>query len=172
TRAFFSRTQSHETMVSESGSVYESNDSSGKLLLGTQRSYSGLDTSTSGDAGGYNVPISFFDEVITRAKAYDGLLDAARWIYTDSGAPLNVPTGDDTSQDAAILNEGSPISQGTNPIFSNVAFGNCPLWSTNQLLTSWALTQDSPVLADFLAGAFGRRIARGAGKAFLTTLLS
>lgn len=172
TRAFFSRTQAREAMVSASGTVYESYDSSGKLLLGTQRSYSGLNTSTSGDAAGYTVPISFFDEVIVRAKAYDGLLDAARWIYTDSGAPLNVPTGDDTSQDAVILNEGSAISQGPNPIFGNVGFGSCPLWTTAQLLTSWSLTQDSPVLADFLAYAFGRRIARGFGKACLTTLLA
>jgi HK97 family phage major capsid protein len=172
TCAFFSRTKAREPMTSASGTIYESNHNSGKLLLGTQRSYSGLDTSTSGDAGGFNVPISFFDEVIARAKAYDGLLDAARWIYTDSGAPLNIPTGDDTSADAVVLTEGSAISQGPNPIFSNVAFGSCPLWTTNQLLTSWALTQDSPVLADFLSFAFGRRIARGFGKACLTTLLS
>jgi HK97 family phage major capsid protein len=172
TRAFFSRTKAREPMTSASGTIYESNNNSGKLQLGTQRSYSGLDTGTSGDAGGYSVPISFFDEVIARAKAYDGLLDAARWIYTDSGAPLNIPSGDDTSQDAVILNEGSAISEGPNPIFSNVAFGSCPLWSTAQLLTSFALNQDSPVLADFLSFAFGRRIARGFGKACLTTLLS
>jgi HK97 family phage major capsid protein len=106
TRAFFSRTQARERMVSTSGTIYESHDTAGKLLLGTQRSYAGLDTGTSGDGAGYTVPISFFDEVIARAKAYDGLLDAARWIYTDSGAPLNIPTGDDVSQDAVILNEG------------------------------------------------------------------
>jgi HK97 family phage major capsid protein len=172
TRAFFSRTKAREPMTSASGTIYESNDNSGRLLLGTQRSYAGLDTSTSGDAGGFNVPFSFLESVITRAKAYDGLLDAARYIYTDSGAPLNIPTGDDTSQDAVIINEASPVQQGPNPIFGNVAFGSCPLWSTAQLLTSWSLTQDSPVLADFLSFAFGRRIARGFGKACLTTLLS
>jgi hypothetical protein len=32
------------------------------------------------------------------------------------------------------------------------------------------LTQDSPLLADFLANAFSRRIAPGTGKAVLTTL--
>jgi HK97 family phage major capsid protein len=169
TRAFFSRETPNEPMTSESGTIFAMQSSTlGMLKLGTQRSYAGLSTSTGGDT----VPIGFLDEVISRAKAYDGLLDAARWVYTDNGSPLSIPTGDDTAQDAAILNEGAPINQGPNPIFSTVAFGSCPLWSTNQLLTSIALTQDSPVLADFLAEAFGRRIARGAGKAFLTTLLS
>jgi HK97 family phage major capsid protein len=173
TRAFFSRTQVRNAVISETGTIYEMpTETFAKLTYGTQRSYAGLDTSTSGDAGGYTVPIGFLDEVISRAKSYDGLLDAARWIYTDSGNPLDVPTGDDTSQDAVILNESQPISQGPNPIFSTVAFGSCPLWTTSQLLTSLALTQDSPVLADFLARAFGRRISRGFGKACLTTLLA
>jgi len=46
------------------------------------RSYVALDTSTSGDAGGYSAPIMFWAEVIHQMKQYDQLFDACRWITT------------------------------------------------------------------------------------------
>lgn len=133
------------------------------------RTYAAIDTTSGADL----TPIGFQAEVLSAMKAYDGLFDAARWLYTGDGRVLNFPLGDDTSTngDAEIIAESTPVDQGANPIFTQLQFGVAPLWSSRQLLYSVQLAQDSGVdLNAYFARIFGLRFARGIGKAFVTAL--
>ena len=79
---------------------------------------------------------------------------------------------DDTSNVAAKVVENTGVTEGPNPTFAQLQFGVCPLWSTGRILASLQLTQDSPVLFDYLTAEFARRFARGLGASFITTLLA
>jgi HK97 family phage major capsid protein len=171
TRAFFTRQTPREPMISASGSCLEGNE---LRYLGDDetRTYAPLDSSTSGDAAGYTIPLGFFPEVIQRLQQYDQLFDCARWIFTDNGKPMIVPSADDVAHVATVLTENSPISQGANPVFSAICFPESTLWTTGQLLTTLQLVQDSPILYQYLIDAFARRFRRGIGASFIATLTS
>ena len=137
------------------------------------RTYSGLDTGTSGDAGGFSAPILFWKQVTARLQQIDELFLAARWIDTATGGVFDMPLADDTSNVAATVIETSgTVTDGPNPTFSNLQFGSAPLWSTGRIKASVQIVQDSPVLQDYLANTFARRFARGLGAQFVTTLLA
>jgi HK97 family phage major capsid protein len=176
TLQFFSGVKTREPLASETGSVLESrHDTNGRAGGITElRSYTALNTATSGDAGGYSIPIGFLAEVLQQARQYDQLLDASRWIWTPTGNVLNLPGVDDstTDIDAVTLAELSPITQGPNPKFSNNQWSQATTWVTPQFVYSLQLEQDSPVLAMYFAELFGKSFARGMGKSFLATLLS
>jgi len=135
------------------------------------RSYVALNEGTS-TAGGDLVPIGFYSDVILAMKAYDGLFDAGRRIYTKTGNPFHLPTADDTSVVAEKVSENAPVSQ-LNASYAEAAFGLTPLWSSKQVLVSKQLATDSGVdISAHLANIFAKRFSRGIGASFITTLLS
>jgi HK97 family phage major capsid protein len=139
----------------------------------TMRSYAGLDTGTSGDAGGYSAPILFWETVTATLKQLDELFLAAQWINTTTGGTFDLPLADDIGNVAATVVETTgPVTDGPNPAFSQLQFGVAPLWSTGRIKCSVQLAQDSPAIEDYLARAFARRFARGMGATFVATLLS
>jgi HK97 family phage major capsid protein len=137
------------------------------------RTYSGLDSGTSGDGAGYTAPILFWQQVTATLKQIDELFLAAKWIDTVNGSVFDCPLADDVGNPAAVVVEGTgTVTDGPNPAFSQLQFGVCPLWSTGRIKASLQVVQDSPVLQDYLAAAFGRRFARALGANFVSTLLS
>ena len=176
TLQFFSGQKLREPVVSESGSVLETRrDGNGRAGGVTElRSYTALNTATSGDAAGYTIPIGFLAEVLQQMKQHDQLLEASRWIFTPGGGTLNFPAVDDTTTniDAVTLAELGLITQGPNPSFSNNQFPQATTWVTPQFVYSLQLEQDSPVLAMYFSELFAKSFARGMGKNFLATLLS
>ncbi len=183
-RAFFSRQTTREPIISEFGNLLSSEPrSSNGRAVGqvTQmrnlnnlegRTYSALNTATSGDAGGNVAPIDFWAEVIARMKAYDGLFDCARWFISATGRTLDIPLADDVANVATIVTENGPVIEGANPAFSQLQFGTASLWSTGRILLSLQLLEDSPVIYDYLVDAFAQRFARGMGASFITVLLA
>src|SRR5262249_38687822 len=137
------------------------------------RTYSGLDTSTSGDAGGFSAPILLWQQVTATLKQIDELFLAAEWIDTPTGGTFDLPLADDIGNVAATVVETTgPVLDGPNPAFSQLQFGVAPMWSTGRIKASLQVVQDSPVLEDYLAAAFARRFARGIGAQFVTDLLA
>ena len=174
TLAFFSGKKTQREALASEGGVLETRTDQQRAAVTELRSYTALNTTTSGDAGGYTVPIGFLAEVLQQARQYDQLLDASRWIFTPSGGVLDLPAVDPTATDidAVTLAELSEITQGPNPKFSNLQWPQATTWVTPQFVYSLQLEQDSPVLAMYFAELFAKSFARGMGKAFLATLLS
>jgi HK97 family phage major capsid protein len=123
------------------------------------RTYSGLDTTTSGDAGGYVIPIGFQRELEVRLKAVGRMRANCRMLTTATGNTLDWPTMDDTGNTGEFLAESNPVSQ-LNPTFNQVQFQSF-LASSKQVLLSVQLFQDSAFdVESVLAESFGIRIGR------------
>jgi HK97 family phage major capsid protein len=184
---FFSGKSSPDRMVSERGSeLQEQIDAriGGKAvgsvtefrdcsygLSAEARTYAGLNEGT-GAQGGFTVPIGFWPEILFALRQIDGLWNSAKLVITPTGGPLNLPTAFETNS-GRQLSEAALVSQ-TNPTFGNVHWSNCPLWSSDQILTSVALAEDcgAPNMVEAMKQIFAIRISVGLGGQFTGTLLS
>ncbi len=89
------------------------------------RTYTGLNTTTSGDAGGYVIPIGFQRELEVRLKAVGRMRANCRMLTTATGNTLDWPTMDDTDNTGEFLAESNPVTQ-LNPTFNQVQFQSLP----------------------------------------------
>ena len=129
------------------------------------RTYSGLTTGLTGDAGGFVVPIGFQRELEVRLKAVGRMRAACRILNTSTGNTLDWPTMDDTGTSGEFVNEAAPVSQ-VNPTFGQVQFISS-LASSRQVLLSLQLVQDSAFdIESVLFEAFGTRIGRVVNAAY------
>jgi HK97 family phage major capsid protein len=143
------------------------------------RTYSGLSTSTSGDAGGYAIPIGFIAQVFAAVKLTDQILGAADWdtAATATGNPVNIPSLTDTSTSAVTYAEAA-AQVFANPSYSQIKSDGtaCPEatgWTSQVVLASKQLAMDAlPTLVNTLGDAFRVRMARGFGGSVVTTLLA
>lgn len=120
---------------------------------------------TSSDtAGGYLVPEGF-SGVLDVATEFTGQVErVAKKLDTASGNPLDYPTVNDTSNDAAIATEGGATSA-TDMTFGNVAFTSYNY--TSLVRVSKQLIDDAGFdLNSFLIEALGERIARATNADF------
>jgi HK97 family phage major capsid protein len=195
TLAFFggyrSTSFSNEAVISVSGGRIEEKKTGQRVAgrhigaiteltdFGEARLYSGLDSTVSGDAAGYTIPISFIEQVFSAIKMTDQILGAADWATaaTATGNPVNIPSLSDTSTSAVTFAEAA-AQIFANPSFSQVksdstAFPEATSWTSQVVLASKQLAQDAvPALANTLGDAFRVRLARGFGAAVVTTLLA
>lgn len=126
-------------------------------------------TVTSG--GGYLIPASFAQAFTISLKRYDQLFDISTLVETDRGSACTFPLEDDSSVAAIVAENGE--SNYTASVFDQVSFSKCPQWRSGHVIAPMELAADSAFdLAALLASAFGRRMARGVGAAFITQLLS
>lgn len=130
--------------------------------------------STTGTAGGFSVPPGFLQRLVEIRKAFGGFGAQAENMTTDTGAPLQFPSLDDTANSAAIAPEGAaPGSGGADMVFGQVnlsAFrytasgtGNTPL------KVSAELAQDSAFdITGLVARILGTRLARAEAPHWVT----
>ena len=116
--------------------------------------------------GGYLVPQEFMQEIIRTMKDYSGIAAAARIMYTDSGAPLLIPTENDVSTVAQLVAEATTFS------IQDITFGQLALSAYKYATAakfSWELMQDSAFdLAQELPIIFGPRFGRAMNAACTT----
>lgn len=74
-------------------------------------------------AGGYLVPQGFRDKLVEVRKSFGGFGPEAETINTDTGAPLEYPSNDDTANTGDITAESAAISSGNDLVFGTVALG-------------------------------------------------
>lgn len=109
--------------------------------------------------GGFTVPQAFSDELEIALLAFGGLRSIARVISRSTGAPLDWPTVDGTSNIGAWLAENTDAAE-TDEVFANVTFSAFTS-SSDLVKVSRQLMQDSAFdMASFLAQQLGERIGR------------
>lgn len=74
-------------------------------------------------AGGYTIPDGFRNKLVEVQKAFGGIRSVAEVITTDTGAPLEYPSLDDTANSGAITAESAAISNGADLVFGTVTLG-------------------------------------------------
>lgn len=125
-----------------------------------QREIRAQETSTD-TKGGHTVPTEFFDELIESMKAYGPMLNpgVTRQITTSTGAKLEWPTMDDTS------NKGSRLGENTQDSTSELTFGQKELdaykYTSGIFQVSEELLQDSALdVEQIVRDAMAERIGR------------
>jgi HK97 family phage major capsid protein len=127
-----------------------------------------------GTAGGYLVPTEFRQKLVERMKAFGGFANEAETLTTSTGAPLEWPTLDDTSNLGAITGESAALSSGADLVFGTATLGaykytaagagsNLPLRVPVELLQDAAFDVQALV-----ARKLGERIARAQAPHFVT----
>jgi len=109
--------------------------------------------------GGYMIARAFSNEVERAMLYYGGMLQTGRVIDTDTGAPLDWPTFDDTA------NTGRLLSINTTVTNTAITFGTLQLdaykYSSDSVLVPVELAQDSAFDMNSLVGSvLGERLGR------------
>lgn len=125
-------------------------------------------TSTTTPAeGGYTVPTEVAGSVMEALKAFGGVREVATVISTASGAPINFPTSDGTSEIGEIVAENTTATD-LDPSFGVVTLQPYK-FSSKVVAIPYELLQDSTVdIVGFVSARLGTRLAR-AQNIFFTT---
>ena len=113
----------------------------------------------SGSAGGNLVPTEFERRIERAMLFFGGMRQVATIMATSSGADLELPTSDDTSNTGAIFAENATITE------QDTTFGLKVLkaykYSSKIIRVPWELLQDSAFdIEGYLADILGERIGR------------
>lgn len=117
-------------------------------------------------AGGYLVPTGFRQKMVEVRKSFGGFIPQAEQLNTDTGAPLEYPTNDDTANTGDITAESAAITSGNDLVFGTVSLGAYKYTSTGggsnlPLRVPVELLQDSAFdLEGFISRKLGQRIHR------------
>lgn len=112
------------------------------------------------DAGGYSVPDEAMRAYWDLQKWFGSMRSVATIWTTATGAPLPVPTTNDTSNTGEIINEGSAVTTTADPVFGQVVLGSFK-YSSKAVIVSVELLQDSFLpIPTYLGAKLGTRIGR------------
>lgn len=116
-------------------------------------------STTTTTEGGFTVAIEYNRALEQAMKAYGGMLQAADIINTASGATMNFPTSDATSEVGAIVGQNTTVNR-VDTLFGNVAV-DAYKYTSNDIAIPWELIQDSfldieAFIQELLATRLGR----------------
>ncbi|GCL61501.1 phage major capsid protein [Pseudaquabacterium pictum] len=116
-------------------------------------------STTTTTEGGFTVATEYNRALEQAMKAYGGMLQAADIINTASGATMNFPTSDATSEVGAIVGQNTTVSR-VDTVFGNVAV-DAYKYTSNDIAIPWELIQDSfldieAFIQELLATRLGR----------------
>ncbi len=109
--------------------------------------------------GGYTVAVEYMRSLEVAMKAYGGMREAATVIHTGSGALMNFPTSDPTSEMGEIVGQNQLVSDST------ASFGNITLdvfkYSSKSIPVPFELIQDSFIdIESYLNNLLAMRLGR------------
>lgn len=127
-------------------------------------------STTTGSEGGYTVASEYYRQLSQAMKAFGGLRNLATVLTTGTGAEMNWPTADATSEEGEIVGQNAPTSA-ADTTFGNLTL-NTFLYSSKSIAVPFVLIQDSmfdielylrAVLTTRLGRINGRHIVTGTG---------
>jgi HK97 family phage major capsid protein len=122
--------------------------------------------SGTGTAGGFTVPQDFYEKLTDAMKFYGGMYQVATVLDTDTGAPLPMPTANDTQNKGRIIGENTQANNNVDPSFGQKTLG-AYIYTSDIVLVPVGLMQDSAFdLESWLATKLGERIARAGNEHF------
>lgn len=99
-----------------------------------------MSTSTPAE-GGYTVATEYYRELTQAMKAFGGIRELATTIQTGTGAQMNFPTADATSEEGEIVGQNGPVSGG-DTTFDNISL-DVYKYSSKKIALPFELIQDS-----------------------------
>lgn len=116
-------------------------------------------STTTASEGGYTVAQEWMRQLQVAMKAYGGMYSVAEIMRTATGAQLNMPTADATSEEGEIVGQNAAVSVGETT-FGTKSIGAF-MYSSKSIALPWELLQDSmfdldAYIMDLLAMRIGR----------------
>lgn len=120
-----------------------------------------------GAIGGYLVPATLANRIVSKLASYSGILDSGLYtaFNTGDGRSLAIPACDDTAQYGDVVNENADVSGITDPAFTQVSLP-VRTYTSHPLRVSWQMLSDQGIdgfegwLMNLLAARIGRRLAQ------------
>lgn len=130
-----------------------------------QREERGTNIVGTDNLGGYTVPDEMMRRIDIAMLQFGGMRQVAEIMPTNTGAPLPIPTANDTNQEGEILGEIAATNE------QEVSFGDVTLgaykFSSKRIPISIELLQDSATqMPGFIGARIGERIGRIANRMF------
>lgn len=119
-------------------------------------------------AGGHTVPTNLATELVRKMAFFNPIRQKARSLVTETGANLDYPRVNDTSNTAGIVAEAGTINTNADPAFDKVTL-KAWNYTTTIVKVSKQLLADSNVnVPNLLTELFAERMGRGQAAHFVT----
>ncbi|QNB12841.1 phage major capsid protein [Paraburkholderia tropica] len=123
-------------------------------------------STTTGSEGGYTVATEYYRQLTEAMKQYGGIRDLATTIRTGTGAQMNFPTADATSEEGEIVGQNQKASA------ADTAFGTLSLdvykYSSKSIAIPFELIQDSMFDIDaYIQALLAMRVGRITSRHFM-----
>ena len=116
-------------------------------------------STTTTTEGGFTVATEYMRQLERAMKDFGGMLEAATIMQTGTGATMNFPTNDATSEVGAIVGQNTTVGR-TDTTFGNVSL-DVYKYTSNDIAIPWELIQDGFIdievlIQDILTERLGR----------------
>lgn len=129
--------------------------------------------STTTTAGGFLVPQSFYTRLESMLAQADELFGAATVFETANGSAMGFPVLSDEGHGASVVTENGISTMNADLVFAELGFQKCPTFRSNMIICSTELVNNSAFdISGIVADAAAKSFAKGAGSAFVATLLA
>lgn len=123
-------------------------------------------STTTGSEGGYTVATEYYRQLTEAMKAFGGFRNLATILQTGTGAQMNFPTADATSEEGEIVGQNVAVSAG------DTTFGNLQMdvykYSSKKIALPFELLQDSMFDLDaYIRALLALRIGRITAKHYV-----
>lgn len=123
-------------------------------------------STVTGPAGGFTVPPSFLEEVEIAMRAWGYVQGVARVIRSPIGSNMPVPTLNDTTNKGRIIAENQPLTN--TPLVMGSVDLPVFMYSSDSILMSFQMLQDSILAQGELTRLLGERLGRITNEHFTT----
>ncbi|MGL6245639.1 phage major capsid protein [Pseudomonas sp.] len=113
---------------------------SGDIANAMRLPQAGMSTNAPAE-GGYTVATEYYRQLTEAQRAFGGIRSVATVIQTGTGAPMNFPSADATSEEGEIVGQNTPVALGETT-FGNISVDSYK-YSSKKIAVPFELIQDS-----------------------------
>lgn len=125
-------------------------------------------STTVGSEGGFTVAGEWYRQLTEALAAFGGIRSAATVFQTATGAQLNFPTANATSEEGAIVGQNAPVGAAVDTTFGNITM-DVYKYTSRPIAVPFELIQDSMFdIEAYIRRVLATRIGRITSKHFTT----
>lgn len=125
-------------------------------------------STTTGSEGGFTVAGEWYRQLTEALKSFGGIRSAGTVFQTATGAQLNFPTSDATSEEGAIVGQNAAVGSAVDTAFGNITM-DVYKYTSRPIAVPFELIQDSMFdIEAYIRRVLATRIGRITSKHFTT----
>lgn len=125
-------------------------------------------STTTGSEGGFTVATEWYRQLTEALKAWGGIRNVATVFQTSTGAAMNFPAADATSEEGAIVGQNATVGSALDTTFSNISM-DVYKYTSRPIAVPFELIQDSMFdIEAYIRRVLTTRLGRITAKHFTT----